>query len=194
MIAALIFINVYALGIALLIIFCDRVISNYGKCKIVINNDKEFETDGGKSLLKTLFENKYFIPSACGGKGTCGYCKLQVEKGGGGVLPTEALVLTPREIRENYRMACQVKVREDMLIHIPPEYLSIKEYDANISMTKPVTSDIKKIRIALGAEDNIEFKAGQYVQVRFDGPDGVDYRAYSIASNPDKKDEIELNV
>ena len=80
-IKALIFINIYVFAIGLLIIFMDKVISNYGICKVNINDDKEFEEQGGKTLLKALFENKYFIPSACGGKGTCGYCKLIVDEG-----------------------------------------------------------------------------------------------------------------
>ena len=99
---ALIFINVYVVLISLLIIFLDKVISNYGPCKIVINDDKEFTTQGGKSLLRLLFENTYFIPSACGGKGTCGYCKLKVLEGGGDALPTEGLILSSAEIREGF--------------------------------------------------------------------------------------------
>ena len=94
MINGLVFINIFIILIGLLIIFLDNVISQYGPCKIVINDDKEFVEQGGKNLLRLLFENKYFIPSSCGGKGTCGYCKLKVFEGGGEALPTEALLLT----------------------------------------------------------------------------------------------------
>ncbi|HJO95575.1 MAG TPA: FAD-binding oxidoreductase [Victivallales bacterium] len=191
---AVIFINLYVFAIGILIIFMDKVISNYGKCKIKINDDKEFEEEGGKTLLKGLFENKYFIPSACGGKGTCGYCKLKVEEGGGPALPTEALILNSRELKENYRLSCQVKLREDIKVTIPAEYLKIKEYNATIENTELVTSDIKKVKIGLPENEEISFKAGQYVQVMFDTPEGLDYRAYSIASNPEIKNTIELNV
>ena len=85
--------------IAVIIIFMDRVINNYGICTIVINDDKEINIRGGSTLLRVLFENKYFIPSACGGKGTCGYCKLQITEGGGTILPTEKLILTLREAK-----------------------------------------------------------------------------------------------
>ena len=124
---AIIFINAFSLFIGLLIIFLDRVISKYEICKIIINEDKEFEALGGKSLLRILFENGYFIPSACGGKGTCGYCKLKVLSGGGKALPTEALILSRKEIDEGFRLACQLKVREDLLIYIPLEYLEIRD-------------------------------------------------------------------
>ncbi len=195
MVTAIIFINAFALSIGLLIIFLDRVISNYGICRITINEDKEFEAPGGKSLLRILFENKYFIPSACGGKGTCGYCKVKVTEGGGKALPTEALILSPREIRSGFRLACQVKVRENLKIEIPPEYLEIQEYEGKVLSTVLVTSDIKKIDIKLINPTEIRFKPGQYIQIKYVNPNGeIDYRAYSIASTPEETDHIELNI
>lgn len=193
-IKSLIFINGFALFIGFLILFLDTVISRYGTVTITLNEEKEFRAEGGKSLLRVLFENKYFIPSACGGKGTCGYCKLVVNAGGGEALPTESLVLTPKEIRQGYRMSCQLKVRNDMSIYIPPEYLEIKEYTGEIASTELVTSDIRKIRIKLIDPEAISFKPGQYVQVRLDVDGEFDYRAYSVASHPDEQGEIELNV
>lgn len=192
-IKSLIFMNLFILSISFLIIMLERVISSYGECRIVINDDKEFIAQGGKSLLRVLFENRYFIPSACGGKGTCGYCKLKI-KDGGAVLPTEALILSPKEIKEGYHLACQVKVRGDLSIEIPPEYLEIQEYKGELSYSELVTSDIKKIRIKLLGSDTIKYKPGQYVQIKFETDEGIDYRAYSMASNPDEHDEIELNV
>jgi Na+-transporting NADH:ubiquinone oxidoreductase subunit F len=191
---SLIFINGFALFIGFLILFLDTVISRYGPVTITLNGEKEFRAEGGKSLLRVLFENKYFVPSACGGKGTCGYCKLVVNEGGGEALPTESLVLTPREIRQGYRMSCQLKVRNDMSIYIPPEYLEIKEYTGEIASSELVTSDIRKIRIKLIDPESISFKPGQYVQIRFDAGGDYDYRAYSVASHPDEQNEIELNV
>ena len=191
---ALIFINVFALCIGILIIFLDRVISQYGECTIRINDDKEFQAQGGKNLLRTLFENSYFIPSACGGKGTCGYCRMKVSEGGGDALPTEELILSSREIREGYRLACQLKVRNDLNIHIPPEYLEIKEYEAEIEFVELVTSDIRRLRLKVLTEDEISFKPGQYVQIKVEMDGGIEYRAYSIASHPYDKKTIELNV
>jgi len=191
---SLIFMNVFAITVSLLIIVADKVMSNYGTCKITINGDKEFEAEGGKSLLRILFERKYFIPSACGGKGTCGYCKLKVNEGGGPSLPTEKLLLSPQEISAGTRMACQLKVKNDLKIEIPPEYLEIQEYVGQISVSESVTSDINRIRIKLNDPKTIKYKPGQYVQIRINSDDGTDFRAYSMASNPNRTDEIELNV
>ena len=191
---SLIFVNSFALLIGLLIVFLDRVISRYGVARIVINDDKEFQAPGGKSLLRVLFENRYFIPSACGGKGTCGYCKLKVVDGGGEALPTEALILTARELREGFRLSCQLKVRGDLRIEVPPEYLEIKEYEGEIEYSELVTTDIRKIGIRLAPPDVIDFKPGQYVQIKLDSDTGIDYRAYSLASHPDEKNLVELNV
>lgn len=191
---SLIFINSFALLIGALLVVLDRVIATYGDVTITINDDKELTAPGGKNLLRILFESKYFIPSACGGKGTCGYCKLEVSEGGGEALPTEALILNPVEIRKGFRLACQLKVRNDLRIKVPPEYLEIKEYEGEIEYSQPVTSDIRKIGIRILGNEKIRFKPGQYVQIRFDTDDGVDYRAYSISSNPDEDTRIELNV
>lgn len=193
-IGAVVFINIYVIIISLLILFLDKVISSYGPCRIIINDDKEFVGQGGKSLLRLLFENKYFIPSSCGGKGTCGYCKLKVLGGGGEALPTEALILSSEELKEGFRLTCQLKVKNDLRILIPPEYLEIKEYDGEVISSELVGSDIKKIRIKIQPPDEIYFKPGQYVQIKFEAPDGIDYRAYSIASSPNDKQTIELNV
>ena len=153
---ALIFLNAFSLFICLLIIFLDRIISNYGICKITINDDKEFTAKGGKSLLRTLFENKYFIPSACGGKGTCGYCRVKVLNDDIPVSPSESLIFTREEIKANYRLSCQLKVKTDLRIEIPSEYLEIREYKGSLESSAPVTSDIKKIKIKLLEPDTIE--------------------------------------
>ncbi|MGA1868407.1 MAG: NADH:ubiquinone reductase (Na(+)-transporting) subunit F [bacterium] len=195
MIKALIFINIYMVIVGIFIIFLAKLLSHYGVCTIIINDDKEFSDTGGKSLLRMLFEHKYFIPSSCGGKGTCGYCKLRVPEGGGEVLPTETLLLTSKEVKHKFRLACQLKVRNNLKVLIPPEYLEIKEYEGQILSSSLVTSDIKKICIGLLPKDEFHAKPGQYVQVNFVTPEGnLDFRAYSVASHPDNKEMIELNV
>jgi Na+-transporting NADH:ubiquinone oxidoreductase subunit F len=194
MISALVFINAFALLIGLLILFLDRVISNYGTCTITLNGEKELQVQGGGSLLKALMENRLFIPSACGGKGTCGACKLVVLEGGGPALPTEALILSPEEVGRGYRLSCQLKIRGDLKLRIPPEYLTIQEYEAEVAEVRPITRDIKAIRIRLESPPELDFKPGQYVSVRVPGGGSLDSRAYSIASSPDERREIELNV
>ncbi|RKX87934.1 MAG: oxidoreductase [Spirochaetes bacterium] len=191
---ALIFSNSFALIIALLLIFMDRVINNYGPCTLTINNDKEVQARGGTTLLRNLFESKYFIPSACGGKGTCGYCKLIVTEGGGSILPTEELMLSSAEKKQGYRLTCQLKVKNNLKLHIPEEYLNIQEYEGKIVISDPVTSDIRRVGIALSTEDEITYKPGQYVQIKIPGSGESDYRAYSMSSCPDEKKQIEINV
>jgi Na+-transporting NADH:ubiquinone oxidoreductase subunit F len=161
---------------------------------ITINEDKQFRATGGKNLLRTLFENNYFIPSACGGKGTCGYCRVKVTAGGGDALPTEALILSTAEVRQGFRLACQLKVRQDMRIYVPPEYLEIREYEGEIIYAENATSDIRRIGVRLISPGEVEFKPGQYVQVNCDVGGQREYRAYSIASSPDETGVVELNV
>ena len=191
---AILFINIFSLIICIIIIFLDRVISNYGEIKVKINNEREIEVKGGKPLLKELVHQKILIPSACGGKGTCGFCKLRIVSGGGIVLPLEKSKLTRNEIKSNFRLACQVKVREPMEIYIPDEYFNIKEYEARIKSTELVTSDIKKIIIDLIEPKTINFKPGQYIQVHFGVGKSSEIRAYSLSSTPDVHNEIELNI
>ena len=192
---AILFINAFAVVIAAVLIVIDRIVATYPEVQVVINDDKEFRAQGGQSLLRALLHHKYFIPSACGGKGTCGYCKVRVSQGGGGgALPTETLILSSAEVRQGYRLACQLKIREDMRIEIPPEYLEIQEYEGLVAYSTPVTSDIRRIGIDLKQPGSIKFKPGQYVQVRFDTDGEFVYRAYSMASSPDQVGRIELNI
>ncbi|MEW8973064.1 MAG: 2Fe-2S iron-sulfur cluster binding domain-containing protein [Tissierellaceae bacterium] len=182
---------------ALLLTIADRTIGNYGEVKITINDDKEFTVEGGSSLLSTLIDKKIFIPSACGGKGTCGYCKVQVHEGGGPVLPTELPFLTEEELENHVRLSCQCKVKQDIKIEIPEELFNVKEFAASVENIVDLTSIIKLIRIKLPEGEEVNFKAGQYVQLKaplYEGNDEEVYRAYSIASSPTEKDYIELVI
>lgn len=191
---ALLFMNGFSLVLGGLILLMDRLLSSYGLCRVTINDDKEFTAKGGRPLLRLLLENRYFIPSACGGKGTCGYCKVRVVEGGGEALQTEALILRPAEVRRGFRLACQLKVKNDLRIEIPREYLEIREYSGRITLGELVTSDIRRIRIQVLSEDRMAYKPGQYIQVRIDHDGGTDFRAYSMASSPDEPGEVEINV
>lgn len=178
--------------LGILLILADHFLSNYGKCKITINNDMNFTVDGGNSLLSSLFDNKIFIPSACGGKATCGFCKMIVTDGGGQVLPTERPFLTRADISNNVRLACQVKVKSDIKVIIPNEYLAINEFTAMVANIETLNYDTKEITLKLENPKTASFKPGQYIQFRV--PNTPEYRAYSIASVPRQKDTIKLIV
>jgi len=182
-------------GLAALLTVAEKVLVNYGICKIDINSGaRELEVEGGQTLLETLNGAQVFIPSACGGQGSCGYCKVKVLEGGGPVLPTELPLLTRKEIRSGMRMACQIKVRGDMLIQIPEEFLEVKLYDAVVQSTRPLTHDIKEITFALIEPEEISHRPGQYVQIQAPSPAGPVYRAYSISSPVYESRKVELNV
>ncbi len=183
--------------LALLLSVANKTIANYGEKKIVINNSKELIVDGGDTLLSALVEQKVFIPSACGGKGSCGYCKVTVLEGGGEILATELGYVTPAERTEGVRLSCQMKVREDIKIQIPEELLSVQQYDYHVEFIKDVTPTIKHLRLALPSDAEIDFKAGQYVQIlapKYKGSDEEVYRAYSIASSPMDAKAVELYI
>jgi len=184
-------------GLALLLVFAERTILDYGECEITINEDKKTRLQGGTSLLDALTREKVFIPSACGGRGSCGYCKVSVLEGGGPLLPTEEPYLDKAEKEKGVRLSCQVKVRNDIRIRIPEELLSVRQYDCVCAGVRELTYDIREFRFRLEDPDRMAFIPGQYVQVLApeyeDSPEEV-FRAYSISS--DRRDEgfIELIV
>ncbi|MEF8787473.1 MAG: FAD-binding oxidoreductase, partial [Planctomycetota bacterium] len=183
------------IGLSAMLIVAERVLINYGICAIDINEgEEEIEVEGGDTLLSVLYEHEIYIPSACGGKGTCGECKVTVDSGGGPVLPTETPLLTRRERRSGVRLGCQVKVREDMEVRMPEEYLHVEEFASTVDEVEMLTEDIRFIRMTLDDPEQIEFRPGQYVQVQAPSSEGPVYRAYSI-SNPDyEHDRVELIV
>lgn len=182
---------------AFLLTLADRTIGNYGEVQLVINDDKEYTVDGGSSLLSTLIDEKIFIPSACGGKGTCGYCKVKVIDGGGPVLPTETPFLTDEELKGNVRLSCQCKVKQNIKIEVPEELFNVKEYSATVEEMEDMTSVIKRLRLKLPDGEELNFKPGQYIQLKapiYEGNDEEVYRAYSIASSPSDKNHVELFI
>ncbi|WFA09382.1 2Fe-2S iron-sulfur cluster binding domain-containing protein [Tissierella sp. Yu-01] len=182
---------------ALLLTIADRTVNNYGEVKMTINEEKEYTVEGGSTLLSTLIEEKIFIPSACGGKGTCGYCKVQIDEGGGPVLATEMTHLTEDDLKNNVRLSCQCKVKQDIKIQIPEELFNVREYDAVVENITDLTDVIKLLRFKLPEDAEINFKPGQYVQLKapiYEGNDEEVYRAYSIASSPTMKNYLELVI
>lgn len=184
--------------LAFIIELADSFIADYGECHLQINQKKDLVVKGGSPLLFTLQEEEIFIPSACGGKGTCAYCKVKVLQGGGPVLPTETPYLSEEEIKEGIRLSCQVKVRNDLILEIPDELLLIQEYKTRVETITDLTPSIKDIVLEINhPEEGIFFKPGQYIQFeipKYKLSQGPEYRAFSIASSPKENKKIELYI
>ena len=181
----------------MILVVSEKLFADYGQCKININNEKDITVTGGKNLLSSLGGEKIFIPSACGGRGTCGLCKLKVLEGAGALLPTEEPFLDKNERESNVRLSCQVKVRNDLKILIPEELFAVKEYTCKCTDITDLTHDIKQFTFKMIEPDKIDFIPGQYVQ--FLTPAYAKnreeiYRAYSISSDPADKSKIELII
>ena len=162
-----------ALGIALVVIwilvamllFARRKLVPGGKVKIRINGEKEVEHERGCSLLQALSDEKVFVPSACGGGGSCGTCKGKVLSGGGEILPTELAHISRKMAADHYRLFCQVKVREDMEIEIPKEFFGIKKWKCRVVSNRNVATFIKELVLQLPEGECIDFRSGGYIQI-----------------------------
>lgn len=162
------------------------VLTPSGPVKITINGEKVIEVDSGGTLLSTLGDNKIFLPSACGGGGTCVQCECQVHSGGGEILPTETPHFTRKEQAENYRLGCQVKVKEDMEISIPEEVFGIKKWEAKVVSNYNVASFIKEFIVEI--PEDMDYKAGGYIQIEI--PEcTVDYKDIDITAHPEEHDQ-----
>lgn len=182
-------------ALTVLLNLAGRYLVNYGTCKVDINDgEKPLEVAGGQSLLAALVSQGVFIPSACGGKGSCGYCKVTVLSGGGPVLPTETPYLSPLEVRLGVRLACQVKIRGNIAIRVPEELLNVKQYRATLASATLVTHDIREINMRLEEGQEIRYRPGQYVQIQAPAPGGDVFRAYSISSPAHEHQAVQLIV
>jgi Na+-transporting NADH:ubiquinone oxidoreductase subunit F len=159
------------------------VLTPSGPVKIRINGEKEIEVGSGGTLLSTLGDNKIFLPSACGGGGTCVQCKCQVISGGGEILPTETPHFTRKEQADNWRLGCQVKVKEDMDIQIPEEVFGIKKWEANVVSNYNVASFIKEFIVEI--PEDMDYKAGGYIQIEIP-PCEVNYKDIDITAHPEE--------
>ncbi len=183
--------------LAILLVIADATIANYGDCGVTVNDKKKLTVPGGRSLLSVLRDNQIFIPSACGGRGSCGLCKVTVLEGAGAILPTETPWLSPEEQKGNVRLSCQVKVKRDLRIQIPEELFSVRQYQTKVVSMSDLTHDIKEVKLQLIDPPAIDFKAGQYIQVEvppYALTDEPVYRAYSVASAPSETGVIELEI
>ena len=220
--AVIIFLIIILLLVAILLVAKAKLVQS-GDVTVSINSERKIVTSAGSSLLNVMAEDKVFLPSACGGQGNCGMCKCQVEEGGGEILPTEVGFFNRKQIKENYRLACQVKVKNDMEVKIPQEVLGIKKWECEVVSNNNVASFIKEFVVKLPEGEILDFKSGSYIQIdvpkyeaNFADMD-IDekfrdewdkfkmwglvsknteetYRAYSMANHPAEGNIVMLNI
>jgi Na+-transporting NADH:ubiquinone oxidoreductase subunit F len=221
---SIIVITVVTLILVALLLWIKAKLTPSGSVKININNGtKELEVAPGGTLMNSLAENGIFLPSACGGKANCGQCKVRVVEGGGTILPTETGFFSRKQIKDGWRLGCQVKVKDNLGIAVPESTLSVKKLECEVVSNKNVATFIKEFTVKLPEGENIDFKSGEYIQIDIPEYD-VDFadmdidpiyrgdwekygffgikhkntvptiRAYSMASYPAEKGLIKLNV
>ncbi|RIH67245.1 NADH:ubiquinone reductase (Na(+)-transporting) subunit F [Mariniphaga sediminis] len=218
-----VFLGVVVLLVAILL-FAKKKLTPSGEVQISINEgEREIVTEPGNTLLSTLSNNKILLPSACGGGGTCAMCRCQIEEGGGSILPTETDFFTRKEQNENWRLACQVKVKENLKIKVPQEVLGVKKWECEVVSNKNVATFIKEFVVRLPEGENLNFKSGGYIQIdvpkievdfkdisvddrfrdewekfgmfdlKMKNPEPT-FRAYSMANHPAEGNIIMLNI
>ncbi|MBR4088427.1 MAG: 2Fe-2S iron-sulfur cluster binding domain-containing protein, partial [Bacteroidales bacterium] len=149
-----------------LLLFAKAKLTPSGTVKININNgSKELEVAPGSSLLSTLAAEKIFLPSACGGKGSCGQCKCRVTEGGGTILPTEVGFFNKKQITNNWRLGCQVKVKENLSIEVPESALSVKKWECEVISNRNVATFIKEFCVKIPDGETLNYRSGGYIQV-----------------------------
>ena len=220
--AVAVFLIVILLLVSLLLYARKRLVPQ-GKVHVEINGEKDLEVEMGNSLLSTLAAQKIFLPSACGGKGSCGLCRVQVPEVGGSILPSEQGFFTRKEQGDHWRLACQVKVRNDMKVQVPAAVFGIRKWECEVVSSRNVATFIREFVVKLPEGEKLNFRSGGYIQI--DVPAcTVDYkdievaepyksewermkmfdltmkntepcfRAYSMANHPAEGDRIMLNV
>jgi Na+-transporting NADH:ubiquinone oxidoreductase subunit F len=205
------------------LVYARAKLTAVGEVRISINGEKEVIVNPGNSLLSTLSENGIYLPSACGGGGTCAQCRCQVVEGGGSILATETGFFTRKEQQEHWRLGCQVKIREDIKIKVPEHVLGVKKWECEVVSNKNVATYIKEFVVKLPDGENLNFKSGGYIQIDVP-PISVDFndtvvedeyrpewerygmfslqmknpeptfRAYSMANHPAEGNIIMLNI
>ena len=220
-------IAVFLLVISLLVgilLYARKKLTPQGEVTLTINDEREIRVEPGSTVLSTLSNNGIFLPSACGGGGTCAMCKCQVIEGGGSILPTEVGYFTRKEQLNQWRLGCQVKIREDIKIKVPEEVMGIKKWECEVVSNKNVATFIKEFVVKLPEGEKLDFRSGGYIQidvpkVEVDFSKDIEveeefrdewdkfkmwdlkmknteetYRAYSMASHPAENEIIMLNV
>ena len=168
-----VFLIITLLLVAMLLI-AKKFMVKSGDVVITVNNETEIPAEAGGSLLSTLAAKDVFLPSACGGKGSCGQCRVRVLSGGGEILPTETVHFSRKEIKEGWRLGCQVKVKQDMSIQVPASVLSVKEWECEVISNRNVATFIKEFIVALPPGEHMDFLPGSYAQIKIP-PFEMDY-------------------
>lgn len=161
----IVFLGVVIILVVLLLI-AKRYLVASGNVKIKINGEKELEVPAGSTLLNSLANAGVFLPSACGGKGSCGQCRCQVEEGGGEILPTETVHFSRKQVKDHWRLGCQVKVKGDMSIKVPESVMGVKEWECTVISNKNVATFIKEFIVALPEGEHMDFLPGSYAQIK----------------------------
>lgn len=171
-------ISVFLITILLLVVILlvtKRYLSPSGNVNITINNDKTLSVEQGASVMATLTENGIYLPSACGGKSSCGQCRVQILEGGGEILDSERPHFTRKQIKEHWRLGCQCKVKGDLKLKIPESVLGVKEWECTVISNKNVSSFIKEFKVALPPGEHMDFMPGSYAQIKVPVYDTIDY-------------------
>ena len=164
LISVAVFLVVILLLVAILLI-AKRYLVSSGNVKVVINGDKEYEIPAGGSLLNAMGEAGVHLPSACGGKGSCGQCKCQVLEGGGEILPTETVHFSRKQQKDHWRLGCQVKVKNDLVLKMDEAVLGVKEWECEVISNKNVATFIKEFKVQLPLGEHMNFEPGSYAQI-----------------------------
>ncbi|MDO5572131.1 MAG: NADH:ubiquinone reductase (Na(+)-transporting) subunit F [Bacteroidales bacterium] len=168
---------IVVLALVALLLFAKAKLVPSGNVKVVINKEKETETEIGTTVLSALQQSGIFLSSACGGGGKCGQCRCQVESGAGEILPTEVGFYSRKQIKDNWRLACQAKIKEDAVIQVPEEVFGVKEWECEVISNKNVATFIKEFIVALPKGEHMDFLPGSYAQIKIP--------AYSMDYNKD---------
>ena len=157
---------IITLAMVAMLLLAKKFMVKSGDVTITLNSDTKLTTQAGGSLLSTLANNHVYLPSACGGKGSCGQCRVRVTEGGGEILPTEAVHFSRKEIKEGWRLGCQVKVKQDMGLVVPASVLSVKEWECEVISNRNVATFIKEFIVALPPGEHMDFMPGSYAQIK----------------------------
>jgi len=168
--------------LVLLLNFVGNLLLPQGEVSLVINDDasKSLKVQTGGTVLSALASQNVYLPSACGGQGTCAQCKCQVVEGGGDILPTEQAYISRKDQKDYWRLGCQVKIRNDMKIKVPDEIFSIRKWDATVKSNNNVATFIKELVIELPKDDPIHFESGGYIQIDVPAYNNIEYKNFEI--------------
>ena len=161
--------------LVIILLIAKKYLSPSGNVEIVINGDKKINVPQGSSVMTTLNENGIFLPSACGGKASCGQCKVQVLEGGGEILDSERPHFSRKEIKDHWRLGCQCKVKGNLSLKVPESVMGVKEWECTVISNKNVSSFIKEFKVALPEGEHMDFIPGSYAQIKIPAYDCIDY-------------------